>query len=735
MGFLEHALWLAKQGFHVFPLIPNSKLPAIEDFPHLASCDPAQIKKWWVDPILGWEQPYNIGISTTKFSQNQALLVVDVDNKGAKKGSEEIEKLKKENLEVPQTFTQKTPSGGLHFVYVVKEPIKQGTSVLAPGLDIRGRGGYIVGAGSEIDGKRYEVYGEVKFKAAPKWMVDKCGKAPEKTQTSKLTPITNINAKNALARAIFYLENEAPLAREGDGGDQTTFLVAARVKDFGIYEKECLDLMLTFWNDRCEPSWGLSELKEKVKNAYRYGDKPVGILAPEAHFTTEVIDEKNNRKHFIQTINEEFALVTLGGGVNILRETSDECGNRSTRFMNVESFHQLMAPKKVRVGDGAMKQQSVLWMHSQDRRGYDGVCFLPGREAPKRFYNLWRGFSVTPFGANEKPNSEALKSVEMFKDHAFKNVCAEDNSLYTWLTGYFAHLIQRPWEKPHTALVFRGNKGVGKNALLNCVGKLLGGSFVVTSNKRYLTGNFNSHLENLLMLALDEAFWSGDKQAEGVLKDLITGGEHIIERKGKEPYTVKNCTRVVIIGNEDWLVPASADERRFAVFEVGEGNKQDTQFFERMRKGMEAGGDRLLFQYLKNFDLSQVNVNVAPQTEALLEQKISTLNPIEQFWFECLTEGYIVGGSEFENNWPAKVSKEAVRNAFKRYVQDRQIKSRIPEDHIFSKMLKRFVPSLDANQKITEGERRLRVYTLPTLEECRRSWDQRMGHKGRWGLH
>jgi hypothetical protein len=92
------------------------------------------------------------------------------------------------------------------------------------------------------------------------------------------------------------------------------------------------------------------------------------------------------------------------------------------------------------------------------------------------------------------------------------------------------------------------------------------------------------------MFALDEAFWSGDKQAEGVLKDLITGRDHVIEHKGKEPYSVANKTRVVIIGNEDWLIPASHDERRFAFFDVGDGRKQDRAFFQSMREGMEAGG-------------------------------------------------------------------------------------------------------------------------------------------------
>ena len=49
----------------------------------------------------------------------------------------------------------------------------------------------------------------------------------------------------------------------------------------------------------------------------------------------------------------------------------------------------------------------------------------------------------------------------------------------------------------------------------------------------------------------DEAFWAGDKQAEGKLKDLITGAHHFIEFKGKEPVLVENHTRLLVIGNQD----------------------------------------------------------------------------------------------------------------------------------------------------------------------------------------
>ncbi|MCU9931097.1 hypothetical protein OFL77_27585, partial [Escherichia coli] len=80
-----------------------------------------------------------------------------------------------------------------------------------------------------------------------------------------------------------------------------------------------------------------------------------------------------------------------------------------------------------------------------------------------------------------------------------------------------------------------------------------------------------------------------------------------------------NITRVAIIGNEDWLVPASFDERRYAVFSVGDGRRQDRDFFHNMRVGMEEGGYAYLLKFLMDFDLSAIDVNEAPQTQGLID--------------------------------------------------------------------------------------------------------------------
>jgi len=85
-------------------------------------------------------------------------------------------------------------------------------------------------------------------------------------------------------RAVSYLTGPAPLAVEGDGGDQTTYRVACALKDFGLSEFMVWDLLAEHWNDRCSPPWDAEELERKVRNAFAYGLEAPGSKSPEVVF-------------------------------------------------------------------------------------------------------------------------------------------------------------------------------------------------------------------------------------------------------------------------------------------------------------------------------------------------------------------------------------------------------------------------------------------------------------------
>jgi hypothetical protein len=271
------------------------------------------------------------------------------------------------------------------------------------------------------------------------------------------------------------------------------------------------------------------------------------------------------------------------------------------------------------------------------RRQYDAVVFEPNAPAGSGRYNLWRGFAV-------EPSDEG--SCQRFIDHVADNVCSGDESLFNWVMGWFAQLIQEPTNKLGTSLVLRGPQGAGKSMVGTVIGSLLEPHYKLVSESRYLVGRFNAHLATLLLLQLDEATWGGDHAAAGKLRDLITGDTQQIEYKGKEPVTLRNYLRLLVTGNNNWLVPAGLDERRFAVLDVGDRCAQNHAYFARIRQELDAGGRAALLHYLLNFDYSDIPLREIPSTMALAEQKVASLDAEQQWWLDILRRGQLPGDRE-----------------------------------------------------------------------------------------
>ena len=116
----------------------------------------------------------------------------------------------------------------------------------------------------------------------------------------------------------------------------------------------------------------------------------------------------------------------------------------------------------------------------------------------------------------------------------------------------------------------RGLKGIGKGQVGQMLMRIFQNHSLHITQSKHLVGNFNAHLVDALFLFLDEAFWAGDKQGEGTLKALITERTLMIEPKGVDAFQMPNRLKILIASNNEWAVPASADERRYFVLDVPE---------------------------------------------------------------------------------------------------------------------------------------------------------------------
>jgi AAA domain/Bifunctional DNA primase/polymerase, N-terminal len=301
----DKAVALAKMGFRVFPIGERAKNPCV--FPankrvppggnyhdHIPSSDPVDVAAMWTAPD-GGSLNYNIGINAND------LLVIDIDNKREKAGELGLLKVMRERGLKPEDFVTveaRTPTGGRHLFYRSPEgtTVQNTVSRLAPGVDTRGFHGYVVGPGSVVADGEYQWVrppDRAAMLMAPASIVAACRLTERTERATAIAEAVELDTDDAIARATQWLEQDAPEAIENAGGDLTTFRVAATVKDMGISEETCFELLADCWNQgKAIPPWSAGELEQKVANAYTYGKQPIGVASAQAQFEPVTLEEK-----------------------------------------------------------------------------------------------------------------------------------------------------------------------------------------------------------------------------------------------------------------------------------------------------------------------------------------------------------------------------------------------------------------------------------------------------------
>lgn len=428
----------------------------------------------------------------------------------------------------------------------------------------------------------------------------------------------------------------------------------------------------------------------------------------------------------VEGINRDHALVIMGSRAVIVKENAEGPIEDRRRVLTINAFDHWFGNRFTEVRDqrGAVKSVTYAhaWRRHPDRRQYSGIEFHPDpHNAPGTpdYLNLWCGFAVTP-----KPKANGWKT---FRDHLLVNVCAGDESLFDWVMGFFAHIVQRPREQIGVALVLQSGQGTGKTIVGHHFGALFPAHYFLVDDPRYVVGNFNVHMANCLLLQADEAVWAGDKAAAGRLKGLITSPFQQIEAKGIDPIRMNNFVRLVMTSNERWVVPAGMDERRFAVLEVDPRCAGDHDYFHEMQAELNDGGYAALLHDLLAFDLERINLRTIPKTTALLAQKERELDPIGAWWLDRLTAGSPLRAAEA---WEPLV---LCKTLFSDFIDgaDRVGVGRKAQETTFGRELKRLVPDL-VRRKATTGTDRAWHYEFPPLRECREAWDEIMQQKRAW---
>jgi hypothetical protein len=435
-----------------------------------------------------------------------------------------------------------------------------------------------------------------------------------------------------------------------------------------------------------------------------------------------------DERHAIEFFNRRYAVIIIGGKTRILRHVYNhtlEC--HDIDLLSPGDFKAFYA--NTLINDGVKPAcAATRWLRSPLRTSYHDLLFRPDGETPDGCYNLWSGFAVEPRAGDCEP----------FLAHVRENIADGDEAVYEYFLDWMADLVQNPSRRPGVSLVLRGAQGTGKGQFAHHLGRLLGPRhYTHVSHGKHLTGRFNAHLKDTLLLFADEAVWGGDKQAEGVLKALVTEPTLMVEMKHVDPIPMKNYVRLIIASNHEWAAPAGIEERRFCVLDVGEKRIQDSRYFASLNEHMEKkGGYEALLHFLLTRDLSAADLRNFPRTQALLETKLLSMSPEERFWHTCLLEGRqllsrITDAPETRvDRWldivpTAELTQELAAFCKIENSNTRSLPTRL------GLMLNKRVPDLQKERLRLSAyaDKRTWVWRFPDLQTCRQYFERHAGQR------
>lgn len=405
------------------------------------------------------------------------------------------------------------------------------------------------------------------------------------------------------------------------------------------------------------------------------------------------LDELDKRLH---KYNERYAMVDTGSKVVIM-----DSHKKDMTFTGRDDWRALKANEKVLVHEGngepKLEQVSKLWLEWEQRRTYEGVTFDPRPTPDPTKFNLFNGFHTIP----RKGNWDKLKQ------HIFEVMCHNNEEHYLWIITWLAHIVQFPWEKKGSAIVVRGLKGVGKSIVFTIFQDIMGKYGMSSANASHITGQFNWHFRDKLFMIAEEGLFAGNSREDSILKELITGSSLLMEPKGIDAFQMENYLRIVIISNEEWVVNASSDERRYFVTEASSKYKDNIAYFKSIIEQMESGGKEAMMYDLLHFEPTAAEgwdiLRRPPKTEAL-SQQVTQSTPVWEKFFINLIENMGVDEAAGDldkveldygvENWiDPKVLRQHYYNSLKtstsRYKADPKTFQKLADTYLMAKWVKR----------------------------------------------
>lgn len=530
----------------------------------------------------------NVAIVTGRLSN---LVVLDIDGEN---GQQLIDR-----LDSPKTPTVRTSKGEHRYFRYPKVEIRNSTRVGGVKLDVRGEGGYVVGAGSaHPDGGVYEwdiSPTEAEFAELPTNVIALLAK-PKNKPSAKLA--ANDHSKANLAGAIGnFLNTEIQESlnsiRDAKEGERNDILFKATVRVANHAAALELD-----WQDVSQPfvdtalSIGLepAETEATIESAWKAG--------------------RATPTKWIQIARD---WIYIASRDQFWSPKTGQFLKPSAFSMN---FADAMPYEKSRLATFLTKEgliERVLDSEFEPLRE-SGVFERKGG----KFYNHYQSPDIEACEGDSRPLAEFLEYL----------VPAKEERIH--LEKMIAWTVRNPGQKLGHALLLQSKKhGIGKTTAIEIWRELLGSKNTRKTNSDEMAGDYQSYLANTLFVVTEELSLGSGIQFYNKLKDLITGETAVVNEKHIKQKEVPNYANFAFLSNLDVPLLIEQNDRRFFVVESPAETRNGDYWIEFYAWWKSNLG--IIKHHFESIDLSAFNPHAPPpDTPAKERLKRQSETPLVQ---------------------------------------------------------------------------------------------------------
>jgi hypothetical protein len=192
-----------------------------------------------------------------------------------------------------------------------------------------------------------------------------------------------------------------------------------------------------------------------------------------------------------------------------------------------------------------------------------------------------------------------------------------------------------------------------------------------------------------------------------------------------------NYLHLILLSNNDWIVPASSEARRYLVLDVSDSKMQDSNYFDIIEKQMRNGGAEALLNFLLKINITDFNVRNVPRTEALRDQQAHSINNDDAWWESKLQAGEMLPGlpwakpiiiaqlnEDYYNDSSRTRTRAKSSVALTRFLTTRCFPEGVTKTTVVTTLTERI------GKKTVDRQAVMPCFILPPLAECRKHWEK-----------